>query len=159
MLRKVSIAAVILAVGLSGCESRRETTFQLETCQRTLKAIEDMLLMYTDAHEGIPTSIERVGIIEGLPPDSRIWRCPGVKRRDVARMDYVYVNWSTWFTNINDVPGEYPVLYDGSLSNHYHYGLGINVVDRDGYARWDADARWLTTFASNNPSYHIVIPK
>jgi hypothetical protein len=120
MLRKASIAVVILAVGLGGCcsdsGSRRDLTiYELKTCQMTIKAIEDMLLIYTDQHEGaIPASIELLDIA----PDSRVWRCPGVKGRDVARVDYVYVNWSTWFTNINDVPGSYPILYDGSLSNH-----------------------------------------
>jgi hypothetical protein len=83
--------------------------------------------------------------------------CPGAGRRGGAmpnQEDYVYINWEPFF-GTNNVPNNYPLLYDRRLSNHK--GLGINVVTPSA-CFWDYGARWVKGFAVNHPEYNLEIP-
>jgi hypothetical protein len=71
--------------------------------------------------------------------------------------DYVYINWSSTFGHVAEVPGEYPLAYDRRLANHL--GKGVYVVKVNGSVVWDADAQWIRQFSTKNPELHIPIPQ
>ena len=83
--------------------------------------------------------------------------CPGVgvDRRDPQDIgDYTYIDWQK-LLGTNAVPGEYPLIYDGKLSNHL--GLGINILPVSGKCFWDFRAHWLKRFAAKHPEYHLAL--
>ena len=85
--------------------------------------------------------------------------CPGVgvDRRELRDItDYTYINWQK-LLGTNAVPGEYPLIYDGKLSNHL--GLGINILPVSGKCFWDFRARWLKSFIDKHPEYHLSVPQ
>ena len=71
--------------------------------------------------------------------------------------DYAYVNWSSRFPHLKDVPEDYPLAYDRTLANHG--GRGIFIVMVNGRIIWDADAQWIRNFSTLHPEYLILIPK
>ena len=86
--------------------------------------------------------------------------CPG-KRPRVATLpsvvdqsDYIYANWEP-FLGTNDVPDNYPLIYDKHMANHS--SMGINVLTRRGPS-WDFRARSLARFAKEYPKYGLVVP-
>ena len=75
-----------------------------------------------------------------------------------TRERYRYVDWSArQFARIEDVPGEYPLVYDNALSNHVYNG--VYVLKVDGSVMWDAGAELIGEFSSRHPEYHIVVPQ
>lgn len=87
--------------------------------------------------------------------------CPGVGIRTLpaaggTNADYIYVNWGLTF-GTNDVPGNYPVIYDRRLANHK--GLGVNVITMDGRHFFDRHASWLQKFTNSYPQYHLTMPE
>lgn len=91
----------------------------------------------------------------------RPYLCPAVKApADLRRPDsfgYTYINWSARkFAQITNVPGEYPLVYDNSFTNHsYTY---IYVLKVDGSVIVDVGGEWLQKFSSSHPEYHIPFP-
>lgn len=155
---RIFSSVLVILIGGGACVERKtvdgSVAFEREACQKQVKALSLLIWLYADEHKGaIPAKAEQLEI----SPDNRLLHCPAVKTRDGQSNDYVYVDWSGYYTNLYDVPSNYPVLYDRSLSNHC--GTGINVIDLDGYVRWDGNAKWLRTFARKHPSYDIFIPK
>jgi len=71
--------------------------------------------------------------------------------------DYTYINWSSTFPHVADVPGDYPLAYDRTLSNHL--GRGVYVVKVDGSVVWDEGAEYLREFSTRHPGFHIPPPK
>ena len=72
--------------------------------------------------------------------------------------DYTYIDWSIYFGS-NNVPDDYPLVYDRYLKNHD--GRGINVFLTSGplgIVKWDSHAEWLKKFAAEHPNYKIPIP-
>jgi len=71
---------------------------------------------------------------------------------------YAYVNWSAKsFAHVADVPGEYPLVYDRTLSNHS--GRGVFVLRINGSVVWDPGAKWVRDFSGAHPEYHLLIPQ
>jgi hypothetical protein len=87
--------------------------------------------------------------------------CPGSQTPiDLERVtpDYAYVNWSAkLFAHVVDVPGEYPLVYDRTLSNHS--GRGVFVLRVNGSVIWDPGAEWVRGFSGRHPEYHVLIPQ
>ena len=76
-------------------------------------------------------------------------RCPGK-----SAVEYIYVNWSRWFTN-GDVPKGYPLIYEPECGQH---GNGINVVLVDDSGFWDENCRWITAFENAHTNYGMRLP-
>ncbi len=77
-------------------------------------------------------------------PDGRDWG------------DYTYMWWSRYYGTPNEVPWDYPLLYDRALSNHGE--RGVNILRVGGDVLWDPDATWLRDFAASHPQYDIPVP-
>lgn len=98
---------------------------------------------------------------EPLPRTTILLSCPGVRRRPIliaeanTQSDYIYINWEQFY-GTNDVPAEYPIVYDRSLSNHF--GRGVNVITFGGGCFWDRGAKWLKQFAADHPSFKVIVP-
>jgi hypothetical protein len=71
--------------------------------------------------------------------------------------DYIYVDWSKWFSNIAELPNDLPMIYDRRLANHGN--LGVYVLRSDGLVIWDPGAQWLKAFVNDHPKYALPMPK
>lgn len=71
--------------------------------------------------------------------------------------DYTYINWSSAFAHMADIPPEYPLAYDRKLANHLQ--RGIFVLRVDGSVMWDRGAEWIREFSKRHPDYHVLVPE
>jgi hypothetical protein len=71
-----------------------------------------------------------------------------------TQSEYVYINWKPFF-GTNQVPPNYPLVYDRRMANHW--GLGVNVLTTSRIF-WDFRARWLRDFAEKHPEYNLPLP-
>jgi hypothetical protein len=71
--------------------------------------------------------------------------------------DYTYINWSTIFAHVKEVPGDYPLAYDRTLANHV--GRGVYVIKVDGTVIWDEGAYWIRRFSAQHPEYRVPVPR
>ena len=137
-------------------------TSKIDMCAKSLKTLNLAFVEYRNAHNGCPPiSIEEIdkewdGAIMPL------MMCPGGRNQSEGApardkgIDYIYVNWVQKEGVVsNNIPGEYPMVYDRCKSNHA--GKGVNVLLANGRVIWDNNAQWLTSFASNHSL--INLPK
>ena len=90
-----------------------------------------------------------------LPPSMINARltCPGRGEADDPQTsDYIYINWKSLLST-NNIPGDFPLIYDRHSSNHH--GWGINVMRVDGTCFWDFRGRWLKAFAKTNSNANL----
>jgi len=128
------------------------------------------LLIHTEADFQGQYPSNLVFVVEMFKPTTKALRhgwppyiCPGSKRRwgrnELLRgeTDYIYVNWSRWFTNYCEVPPDFPLVYDRTLSNHHNQGIYLLKVG--GEIIWDPGANWLKQFAEQHPEYALIVPQ
>lgn len=136
-------------------------------CPMHLNDLEELIMMEAKRQHRIPKDLTSLtNLLPWLPEQAR-WRtrpylCPGVKSpADLQRADsfgYTYVDWSArTFARIEDVPRDYPLVYDNAYSNHLD--RGIYVLKVDGSVIWYAGGAWLLEFSSKHPEYHILAPR
>ena len=76
------------------------------------------------------------------------------ERPDINSIGYAYIDWSDkGFAHITNVPGNYPLIYDSTLSNHS--GRGVFVVKVNGNIIWDPGAQWINDFIKTHPEYQL----
>ena len=78
-------------------------------------------------------------------------RCGKFKNID-EWADYIYVPW----TNLTQIPDDYPLLYDKWINTHPK--KGINIITFSGRVIWDKNAEWLQEYSREHPEYNIPMP-
>ena len=102
-------------------------------------------------------------LVPGSPSSAIFLYCPGsgtkpglLSNAEVWQ-DYIYIDWSRYYDDVQAVPRDYPLIYDRHLSNHD--GKGINVVTVGGDVYWDPDAGKLCSFALWHREYEVPLPE
>ena len=149
--------ALIFILTFIGC-NKLASSSDNQNCKQQLRSLGALITLYRSEHGGqFPKSLEMLDTNEAR----LILTCPGHKRslsqtgNSLIKTDYYLVDWSTLATNSNC--GEYPLMYDRSISNHE--GLGINLLLINGSVRWDSHAKWLKSFATNNTNVKLLVPE
>ena len=148
--------------------SRATRALKRNACERNLRCLGCVMESYISDFGGFPPSLAPL-VESGYMETTRPLTCCGVhhSREDFHRKgdipegddwsDYTYINWSEHFDNPDEVPPDYPLMYDRALSNHD--GGGINILRVDGITFWDPGGTWLRDFAARHPEYDIPVPK
>ena len=142
-------------------------------CRRRLLSAYSSIVIYKTQHNGrYPADLVAVATFRGaglgeLTPSqtnlmlTSMITCGGVRAHYVTltnasqEADYVYMHWDQ-FVGTN-YPGNYPLIYDRRMQNHY--GLGVNVLLTSGERFWDFRGRWLRKFAREHPEYKLRPPE
>lgn len=129
-------------------------------CKQRLQSIGAYIQTYRSDNFGMPPS-DLQSVDNGLL--SVLLHCPatgsslnGQGILSNSQPAFIFINWSNWFGPTNPVPGDYPILYDASLTNHH--GVGVNILFVDGKHRWDKNAKWLLEFSRAHTNYDIKLP-
>lgn len=150
----------ILLVGLVVMLIHPLDRYHRAKCGATLKLLGNAIRTYQSDHQGrLPREL---AVLSNELSNPVLLRCPGSRRTPGcftnadSWADYVLVNWPA-VLGTDAVPGDYPIAYDRSMSNHA--GRGVNVLSVDGLVRWDARAKRLKKFAAEHPDAKLPMPE
>jgi hypothetical protein len=117
-------------------------------------------------HDQFPKDLMLITNKVPISQYNALWRlhpllCPGVDTPFDSKYSdagYAYVNWSSkGFIHVADVPGDYPLVYDDKLANHF--GRGVFVLKVDGNVIWDPGALWINDFINKHVDFELRSPK
>jgi len=136
-------------------------------CPMHLEDVGDLIMIAVKKSDRITQDLTSLTNLLPCTPSQLRWRtrsylCPAVQSladpKRAGSFGYTYLDWSSrQFARIEDVPGDYPLVYDNAYSNHLN--RGIYVLKVDGSVIWDAGGAWLLEFSHTHPEYHIVVPQ
>jgi type II secretory pathway pseudopilin PulG len=153
---------VVLAASSPHFVKRAREKVLIRNCQHQLQSLGTFLRTYRTENNGrLPSDFGSMNSVDKqlLAP---ILICPGSGHAPGgftninSWADYIFVDWLAVLGR-NTVPGDYPIAYDRSMSNHC--GRGVNVLSVDGIVRWDSNAEWLKTFAAEHPEAKLPLPE
>jgi len=150
----------ILVVGIAVIVVHPLDRYHQAKCNETLKLLGNAIRTYQSDHQGqLPRQLAMLSNELSNPvflicPGSG--HPPGSFTNADSWADYIYVDW-TAVRGTNVVPGDYPIAYDRSMSNHG--GRGVNVLSVDGFVRWDSKGEWLKKFAAEHPNAKLPMPE
>lgn len=175
MLKRVIIAMCLCLAVVIVCATfyhmrstvtRTTERYEYE-CPMHLEDVGDLLMIAIKKKDRITEDLTSLTNLLPSTPDNLRWRtrsylCPGVQTpadpNRAGSFGYTYVDWSArQFARIEDVPEDYPLVYDNAYSNHLN--RGIYVLKVDGSVIWDAGGAWLLEFSSKHPEYRISVPR
>jgi hypothetical protein len=149
----VAICMIVaaIAVGLPALRNYAD----IYKCEHILRSLSLVVLLYHDDNHGqLPPDLPTLCKAEGVPLS--LLQCPGAELHNLSEGDYLYIDWSARPGGWDLANGDYPLIYDRSLSNHQ--GRGICIAKINGSSIWDGGATWLKAFAAAHPKANIPIP-
>ena len=133
----------------------------IDACQLRLKNVWCAIEQYRGTFEEYPPDLNQAGTAFHLDARTSLLffscRGKGKKLKQGDKLDYLYVNWSRFFSDAKELPGDFPLCWDRLLSNHD--GDGVNVVTVNSRVYFDKEAQGLRHFATKHPEYDIPLPE